>query len=241
MAESKEDGIGKEISAGLKTILERISDFFDIFDLSFLVSGITTMAALLFAAWRTGAAMPPLPAGWMMVLGLLIGCYVMGLVCFAVGRFVRTCWFPAKVDARFRARLDQALAGHGLASVPPIGEYLAQEDARTYWRLYVRLWAELRHSPSMAPHLSLLKRYWVMAATYDGVAVALLVWALVSCFCGFWPGVAIPVGGWLSGLVAFGLLLASLACGREAGRYLIYQVEEIVASLAVKRFADSMK
>jgi hypothetical protein len=71
-----------------------------------------------------------------------------------------------------------ALRGHGLEN-----EQVFAPDDFASWRLYVRLWAELGQTPESAPKLSFLNRYWVMAATYDGLAFALIIWAgvLVAC------------------------------------------------------------
>ena len=45
MTDPESIGALKEVGEGLKAILERVADFFDIFDLSFIVSGLTTAAA----------------------------------------------------------------------------------------------------------------------------------------------------------------------------------------------------
>jgi hypothetical protein len=241
MAEPDEGSTGKQVADGLKAIFERIADFFDLFDLSFLVSGISMMGALFFGGWRFGVTLPDLPAAWMTVLGLLVGCYVLGLVCFATGRWVRT-WFPwAKTKELFCKHIEQSLKTHNIASLPQIAEYLNEPNDRTLWRLYVKLWAELRQSPDAAPSLSLLKRYWVMAATYDGVAVALFTWAATLFACAFCGAAVMPLAKEVATSVAFCLLLASFLCSREAGRYMIYQVEELAASIAVKCQTEKLK
>lgn len=47
-----------------QAILERIADFFDIFDLSFVVSGATTISAFVFWSWRAGLYLGAIIAGF---------------------------------------------------------------------------------------------------------------------------------------------------------------------------------
>ena len=87
----------------------------------------------------------------------------------------------------------------------------------------------------MAGTLNFLNRYWVMAATYDGVAFALIVWFVVLADCllrikindGLFPTAAL--------FIILTVALLSLACFREARRYMNYQIEEFVAAIAAKR------
>lgn len=135
----------KELGEALKLIFSKIADFFDIFDLSFFVSGIAS------------------------------------------------------------------------ASSVALYEYLdtSREIDRGIWRLYVRLWAEIRHSDSVTPSLQLLKRYWVMAATYDGIAISMALWALLLFAGSFGWGIASFLN-WKFGIpFAIILLLFGAACLRE--------------------------
>jgi hypothetical protein len=71
-----------------------------------------------------------------------------------------------------------------------------------------------------------------MAATYDGVGMAVIVWAFMfGVWCLGWgldskiqPVAGVPI------IVV--LVLVAIACWREAGRYVIFQVEELVATIA---------
>lgn len=234
-ADEKSGSSLKEVGEGLKSILERIADFFDIFDLSFIVSGATTISAFAFWGWRAGLQFPTVPPGWIPVVGLVIACYVAGLVCFAVGRWIRMGWRWRSAERSFHSRFVRVLDGHGLTSVPAANDYLARKEARGDWRLYVRLWAEVRQSSSLAASFSLLRRYWVMAATYDGVAIALVVWAATFVGCAFGVAGAKAIDKWLALPLAVALMVCAVACSREAGRYVDYQVEELVASIAADR------
>jgi hypothetical protein len=88
MAERVNQGVNKETADGLKSVFQRIADFFDIFDLSFIIFGAVTIAALAFWSWRAGVSMPPLPEGWLYSITLIIATYVFGVLCFTLGRWL---------------------------------------------------------------------------------------------------------------------------------------------------------
>ena len=235
MPDAESKGALKEVGEGFKAILERIADFFDIFDLSFIVSGATSAAAIAFWGWRAQIQIPSLPQNWITGVGLVIGSYVLGLVCFALGRWVRMGCRWRDAENSFYTQFLGVLRGHGLATELPFSEYLARLSDRGDWRLYVRLWAEVRDSPSLPSSFSLLRRYWVMAATYDGLAIALMLWALAFLACAFGVGGANLIDGWMAYPTTAVLVVASVACIREANRYVDYQIEELVASVAAIR------
>ncbi len=72
-----------------------------------------------------------------------------------------------------------------------------------------------------------------MAATYDGLATALIVWLIIVIVwsLGLWdinPKLNLFTGITLGGT----LVLLTITCWREAERYKRYQIEELVATLA---------
>jgi hypothetical protein len=71
-----------------------------------------------------------------------------------------------------------------------------------------------------------------MSATYDGLVIALVIWAAVIGSLSFGVGGAQHVdhGPGLAAIVV--LLILVWACWGEAGRYVDYQIEELVASIA---------
>ncbi len=222
------------IARSFSLIFEKISEFFNLFDLSFFVSGSTAFSAILF--WMHISEknfLDELDNGWRILIFILAS-YIIGLACFAVGRWIRTEVSKQNYQKKFDCHLRQVLAVHGLDHQESFKKYL-DNTHRGIWRLYTRLWAEVRQCPELAPSFLLLKRYWVMAATYDGVAFAIFIW--IAVFFNWCIGYDIQkkldwkVGGIVILLLAF---IAS-ACMREAGRYVEYQVEELVASIAVQR------
>lgn len=179
----------KELGEALKLLLMKIGDFFDILDLSFLVSGIASASAIFLGAKFCGVDIKPLLSSklWLLIGGLF--CYISGLASFSVGRWLRQTLIPlfrrTKREADFDQRFRRVLNGHGLSDQEPFKSYLEREDSRGIWRLYVRLWAEIRHAREVVPSLQLLRRYWVMAATYDGIAVSFLLWAILTFLAAF--------------------------------------------------------
>ena len=135
---------------------------------------------------------------------------------------------------RFDSSFEAVLSGHGLKEAPDIASYLGRTEHRGIWRLYVRLWAEARQTPELSDSVTLLNRYWVMAATYDGMAVALLAWVIAVvtwAICS--PATTINCVAAAAAVLV--LLLMVKASTREAGRYVYYQVEELVAAIAALR------
>jgi hypothetical protein len=224
----------EDIVKSLSSIFDKISEFFDLFDLSFFISGAITTSAILF--WMHLAGNNPLIGigGWMSVLGIVITFYVSGLICFAAGRWIRTGILSKSYSHKFDNRFKEVLNDHSLTYLEPFRDYLSDqpEKKRGIKRLYTRLWAEIRHRQDLIPSYSLLKRYWVMAATYDGVAMSLIIW--VAVFVAWCIGFGIKEKlKWGLGVPAIGVLVfASLASFREASRYGEYQVEELIASIA---------
>jgi hypothetical protein len=231
----------KELAEAFKLIFSKIGDFLDLFDLSFIVSGALGFSALFL--WANFLELPVAGKihGWLQIILLLFACYVNGLIFFAAGRLMRRAIsriFAGKggKGSNFDGFFLRVLQAHGLADQQPFKEYIDRSASRGIWRLYVRLWAEARQVERLAPSFVLLKRYWVMSATYDGLAVALFLWI---AFIGRWLAgfkhasasmsldVAIPV------MVCLGIL--AVGCLVESGRYLEYQVEELVASIAAER------
>ena len=227
----------KELGEALKSIFDKVSDFFDIFDLSFIVSGATSFSAIAFWWYLADRPSPVDLRSGLGIFATVMSCYVSGLACFAVGRWIRTTSYARKT-AKFTTAMTTILTAHGLDTEEPFAGYLARAESHGAWRLYVRLWAELRRKLHPSPSLSLLNRYWVLAATYDGLVIAEALWIIV-------------ILGWTLGLsganrlnpiigipTCLGLGLALVASLREAGRYVQYQVEELVATIAALREHD---
>jgi hypothetical protein len=119
-----------EVAKAVKPLFDKFIDFFDIFDLSFFVSGATFVAAIAWAQltpnlgivlgypWdpeqepsTNGINVEVAPVGSLSLDGLpgvgvivlVLASYISGMTCFAVGRFVRK-WVYRAVDNNRRKR-----------------------------------------------------------------------------------------------------------------------------------------
>ena len=223
-----------EFAAALRTLFGKISAFFDLFDLSFFVSGSVCLSALVFWAHLANRQLPFELQGWIKVLAVILACYVNGLLCFAAGRLIR--WGkPGKTIEDFNAHFLDTLRAHGLAEEKPFKDYLDRTSHLGIRRLYIRLWAEARQTDQLSPSLSVINRYWVMAATYDGLSVALLLWSvtLINWMAGFGVGSRLSLTFGLPAIIL--LIVMSRVCIKESRRLVRNQAEELVASVAAQR------
>lgn len=234
-----------EIGKALKSIFDKLSDFFDIFDLSFFVSGVAITVSILFwlyqrALYNFQEIKQVIEIKGIVLLFILF-CYINGLIAFAAGRLIRTeIWEYLKSkffehknrNDSFDTRLAKIIKAHGLKN-DLINEYIERAEFRGIWRLYVRLWAVVRGNKKYANSLSLLNRYWVMAATYDGLSIFLLIVTFIISDFGFGIlGDKVIPGLWITFVIIIIVIFAFCACIREANRYLVYQVEELIATFA---------
>src|SRR5262245_53776824 len=98
-----------ELGDALKVLLAKVGDLIDIFDLSFFVSGAACLGAL--TAWNHfgGFFAIGLSEGYQ-VFAVGLGCYVLGLLCFACGRAARSR--PRGFYQAFAAAVER----HGLSA-----------------------------------------------------------------------------------------------------------------------------
>jgi hypothetical protein len=245
-----------EVAKAVKPLFDKFIDFFDIFDLSFFVSGATFVAAIAWAGltpalaqliglesidedgtWFSNSAVPSVA-----VAMLVLASYVSGMTCFALGRFVRKWVYRGKdrltgADRKRPITLFDELVRHGMLERRPSGSgfRVNQHGRRIPWlaryvegehvqdtALYVRMWAEVRQRERLAPSFSLLRRYWVSAATLDGLFVAFGTWALL---------LALDAKSAPEWFPTFATLVGAAFCLREAQRYGVFQREELIATL----------
>jgi hypothetical protein len=176
-----------------------------------------------------GGALPEISGALAFAIAIL-GSYVMGLLCFAMGRWIRRAILGRPWTIDFDEHVKSAIEAHGLRADAFIEGYFERKNAGKD-ALYTRLWAELRHSPDLKPSLDLLTAYWVRAAVYDGLIAAMSVWAFAVFLAlshdrGF---LSRPEVGY--GILVF-IGLSMITCAREASRSDRYQVDEITATLA---------
>lgn len=221
----------EDLSLGLRSIFERVGEFFHIFDLSFLVAGASTFAAgsFLYVMMHKPSIFPFEP--WVGAAALVIACYLCGLIAFSVGRELSGLTFRRHT---LHKTLPASLTAHQLSDAG-IGAYQPQQDEARHWWLYIRMWSEVAHDASAPVVLHHLMRYWAMAATYDGVAFSFLAWASVLTAVQFKSVAPQPLG---HGVGVSGVVIAGAAAYfafRRGAAYFEYQIEDVVAHFAVKR------
>lgn len=246
-----------DLGQAASKIGEKIVDILDVFDLSFFISGAVGIGAAMMtfpdeSKELLGLSSSEGETSGAVIFGLVLGTYVVGLITFAMGRPLRDWLFervrtgeptkPKTGNARpghvvfhdaalLHCNKDPELAGH-------FGRYFAYDIAepdetvrrRAYDAAYTRMWAHLRSYERLQESFNLVKRYWTLAATYDGLAMALVLWWV--------PTIRFVVDqtdpGPIVLAIGFALLLPVLAgfCVHRARIYKRYQIEEIVATTA---------
>jgi len=229
----------EEVGKAFKSIFDKLSDFFDILDLSFFVSGVAlTLSILFWLNQRDLYTFQEIRFNGILIVYILI-CYIDGMIAFALGRWIRMgIWenIKSKLSKKnnrcksFEIYFEEMIKAHGLENNPTIEKYLDRKGA---WRLYIRLWAVIRENKKYANSLSVIKRYWVMAATYDGLSIFSLIAILITSDFGFGIfGEKIITHCWAVYPILIIFLFTFFACIREAGRYVEHQIEEVVATIA---------
>lgn len=226
----EEKSIGSEVASGLRSIFERIGEFFHIFDLSFFVGGAMTFGAVAFTYLKMEYPRQFPFAPWVGVLAIIVACYVFGLIAFAVGREVSGRTF--RRDALDRV-LPLAVTAHSISG-EIITSYTAGEKPRLWW-LYIRMWSEIAHEKSAPIVLHHLMRYWAMSATYDCVAFSFIVWAAALIAVQFRLIAPDPIGHGIGTVAAALCICAALFAFRRGANYFEYQIEDVVAHFAVMR------
>jgi hypothetical protein len=224
----------------LKPLLRRLGEFFDLFDLSFFVSGGISLLAGLYLLHTAGVEVDADGVG--LAVAMLLLAYVLGLGCFTFGRSLRTPlgWLMPKTGGQvdssvpFGRKLRDAAIEHGLDDDPIVGPYLEADGAKT--RLYPRIWAETRDRAGLRASFDFANHSWVLAATYDGVAAASLLWAF-ALLTGYLPGMEADLPASLIPLLAAGLVGFSVLCSYEARRHGEHQMESLMATMAHLRQA----
>lgn len=197
----------------LTDLIQKLVNLFDLFDLSFLVAGSVAVLAWSWLLWSAGV---PAPSGITLTIILAIGAYINGLVCFSAGRWLRKLLskpvpVPEILNAQVRGHdlLTKEFSAYLSPPGTPLratGDKAAEAEAEAHraslWRLYNRMWAELRErsEDDLKHSHRLINGFWVRAAIYDGLIPALVLTFLIASF-GV-PGLGNATErAWLSGTV----------------------------------------
>lgn len=226
----------QEWSAVIKTITDKIGEFLNIFDLSFLVSGAACLSGIycIYITFYT-------PFNSINVPIAIMFAYILGLMCFTLGRWVRKDLSRNRYADKFNNRMQENIHAHNVAIISEYSTYFKNERIE-FEALYVRMWADLREAKDAKSSLGIINRYWVMSATYDGLAVTCLVWLVALEL--WWRKNGISVLSsiitnaeiaclqvWISILMIPLALFIAYRCIVEADRYSKHQVQEVIATI----------
>lgn len=206
---------------GVQKIVDRIAEFFTIFDFSFFISGITTLAVICYGLWETNLFIP-FDNAFYNVIGCIVASYVCGLLSFAGGKWLRRKIIERK-EICGMSRFMYCFTG-AMCYIKK-HEYKEEEFRfESYCKtFYTEMWMHLRQNKEAAPTLAFLNKYWVLQAIYEGLVASSLM--------------GIVVGGLLCWVEDFQFIYAFLIifsigslviCCYEATRYAETQIKEIV-------------
>lgn len=245
-----------EVAKAVKPLFDKFIDFFDIFDLSFFVSGATFVAAIAWArltpnlelllgvpeAVEADGEFAGIPGIGIMVL--VLASYISGMACFAMGRFVRALVYRW-IDQRERKRGKQPssllfaeLAQHGVISQLDNGDgwQLTEHGHKLKW--LARYFAQGGQDQEAALYVRMwaeVRQREIFAPSFSllrryWVSSATLdgLFVALSTWAGLLAFVQQDLHGWIPSLATLG---GALFCLREARRYGEYQREELVATL----------
>lgn len=221
-------------------VFEKMVDFFDVFDLSFFVSGAMVLAGMIFMLTELEVGLPPFEGTMERFGAAALSCYLLGLMAFASGRYIRRVLRRGS-RVSVADKMERCLRYHDLLSYAPFTQYSEIQDVDGDERdayagaLYTRFWAEIRENrQDLQDSYTLLRRYWVLCATYDGMAVALAFWLLIAVWqaLGLYIVDGQAMAAALMGIVSLALGIMVKACFVEADRLKSTQIDEVVACLA---------
>lgn len=208
---------------------EKLADVLDVFDLSFFVAGSAALGAFLVWLSQNGVEVPEgLSADRALVA--VIAAYILGLTTYSLGRAIRRRGLeriPQLSGHDNAKRMAELYEQHRLQRVADFRDYAKDPDA-----LYSRLWVLVRTEAGLRETYSLVRRYWILGAAYDGIGFAALVWILPVTGL---SGTPVPVRAALS----VGLVFSALLAWRQASMYHRYQVDELAATAAHWHVSDA--
>ena len=169
----------------LNKILDRIADVFSVFDFSFIISGMAAFIMIytfLSFTYREALLLIDNNNSWIFIIFVI---YILGLIMFALGRYIRQEVFGQKKSKY------QLFKKYGF-----ISESNKEIDA-----LFSQYWNNLRNDNSVRTY-DYYNRLWVMTAVYEGLAgsVILAFILIILCFCtivnscGWLPGILLMIG-----------------------------------------------
>jgi hypothetical protein len=228
----------EQLADAFKTIFTKISDFFDIFDVSYFVAGITSISALIY--WYEGSVTrfkDIKPEGFQILLAIIL-CYVVGFLSTTIGRrfnyaiskFEKYVYFQKILIS---LKLEDKLWFSEKLLVNPEENSEYQYTRGSLRNVYVLMWAELRERKDIPESLSLTKRYWANSATLDGLTLSIMLWILVlsKTFLEnkMWESLS---KNYDYIFIVVILISLNIIIQRESNRFRRYQIEELFSTFS---------
>ena len=133
----------------ISELFGKIASFFDVFDLSFFVSGSLCMAAISFWLRLSGVNSPFVLDSWLRIFELIVFCYVLGLITFTSGRWLRTGFVGRRIRCAFNTLKDDI---KGACKMTMINTESRKSDEKK----------QETHLNSREYFLTLLKKSWLI-------------------------------------------------------------------------------
>lgn len=225
----------EEISKQAQPILQKISDFFDLFDLSFIVSGIASAGAILFLLEFATSLKPIMfiksMGGFFVFLSIVL-IYVFGLISWVIGKSLRKWISKSLYIEVYEKFLENQGENISLFKAYTIGlnaiqdpVQMEKEMGKRMQQLYGMMWVKLRDNQDCINSFSLLKRYWVQTATFEGLIFSAICWLVTLLILYFTLDVFYVWGTVMAALFNIIIILAFFS---EATRYRRFQLSELV-------------
>lgn len=212
----------------IENVANRILNFFDIFDLSFFISGVT-VTSLVGVLLYYQDKFPSITLSFPIICYIIVICYINGLLAFAIGKLLHASLIKIiNKEMALEDILKNSIEHHKIKEEFPIKDYFFNNDLV---HLYPRLWAIVRDNPQHKNSFALLHRYWVMTAIYDGLMAAITLFLLPYIYI-ISTSSLVPQMKIVTGILGgFTLLFFVYVCYRESTRYTVYQIKELVATI----------
>lgn len=150
------------ITESFKPIIEKLTDFFHIFDLSYIISGVGTSTSIyIWMYYHNYLPQIALSALQFALVAVLVS-YILGLVSFGIGRLIRKTLF---ILFKCKNQYEKVKENLGITI----------DNKTEFDKQYWIKWSKLREDSSKSASYNHINRYWVMTATYDGLIFSFLI------------------------------------------------------------------
>lgn len=220
--------------SSLNKIVDRIGEIFNVFDFSYIVSGIASLAVISYGLWRYNL-LCSFDNDLFNVVAVIIFTYICGLISFVIGKRIRFMYnkiFPIQRGrSRFMSCFNSAIQyvnNRNNQRGIYLNRYMDEENCRKY---YVEMWSYLRGCEKAAPALKFINRFWVMQAVYEGLATSFLLGTFMGCILYDCNNCCTSL------IIIIGFLASFCFCCYEGTRYAESQIIEVV--IAYERYLNT--